>query len=160
MKYLRFLLALVLATAALGAAAQGRQGRPDRAGGDRIKEARRQFLTERLMLEGKQAEQFWAVHERFDAEMQAVHQKMKALKNGFQVKADDQLEADLDQFFKLKEQGLAIEKKYHAEFKKVLSMRQLAVFYQSEQQFKRWLLEQWRQRGGGAQGGPPPFEDD
>ena len=138
--------------------AQRRMGGPGGRGGaqqkEKIKQAKKEFLTRELALEDGQAKRFWPIYDAFDAEMEENHKKMKRIKQGFNAKSDAQLEEDIDKFFNYKEEEIAIERKYLNKFKEVLTIRQIAVLYQSEHKFKRWLLQQIQQRGGGM-GGPP-----
>ena len=115
-------------------------------GKERIQEAKKEFLTERLVLSEEQAKNFWPLYEAFEAEIDENREKMKKLKMGFAVKSDEQLAQDIEQFFSLREQETAIERKYYKQFQKVISVRQIAVLYQSEEQFKRWLFEKLRDR--------------
>ena len=115
-------------------------------GKERIQEAKKEFLTERLVLSDEQAKKFWPLYEAFEAEIDENREQMKKLKMGFAVKSDEQLAQDIETFFSLRDKETAIERKYYKQFQNIISIRQIAVLYQSEEQFKRWLFEKLRDR--------------
>lgn len=117
---------------------------------ERIIEAKKKFLSEELALSESQKTKFWPIYQEFDKEMEANHDQIKGIKRGFNVKSDSELKSDINRFLTLKEEAVAIERKYFAKFQDVLSIRQVAVLYQSEQKFKRLLVEQLRQQRQGA----------
>ena len=55
--------------------------------------------------------------------------------------SDSEIEQVIDDHIILDQKGLDIKKKYHGEFKKVLSNKKIAKLYHSEDQFKRELLK-------------------
>lgn len=118
--------------------------------GERIKELRKQFIEEQLNLKGNKANEFWKVHNKFDSERRSVKKEMKDLQRGFNAMSDEQLKGALDKMFVLKEKENDIDKKYFQEFQKVLTIRQIAVLYQSDQKFKREILNKLRERIGGG----------
>ena len=144
MKYRIIIIALLLFCGS-NLLAQGRFGGPGEGPRERIKAAKKKFLTQELALSAEQEKTFWPVYDDFEAEMEENHNKMKELRRGFNAKSDAQLKEDLWQFFKYKEDETAIEKKYFEKFQKVITIRQIAVLYQSEQKFKRILMETIRQ---------------
>lgn len=149
------LLCALVSTAVVQAQPQKKQHMKGM-GKEKIKEAKKEFLTEQLVLSEAQAQKFWPLYDTFESEIDANRDKMRALKKGFAVKSDADLEKDLNQFFTLKEQETAIERKYFTKFQGVINIRQIAVLYQSEHQFKRWLFEKLRDQMGGQ----PMLPDD
>jgi hypothetical protein len=123
----------------------------------RIQEAKKQFLTEQLALDPSKADAFWKIYDGYEGEKKNLRKQMRALKQGFGAKSDAQLATDIDKYFALKDQEIELEKKYYKRFQEALSIRQIAVLYQSEQKFKQFLLEKMQERRGG---GPPPVDDD
>ena len=119
---------------------------------EKIKQFHKQFMEEQLNISGSEAEKFWAVFDKYDAERKAVKKEMNSLKKGFNALSDKELDEALKKYFTLKEKETAIDKKYFEEFKKVLSIRQIAVFYQAENKFKRVLIAKLRERMGGKTG--------
>jgi hypothetical protein len=68
----------------------------------------------------------------------------------------------MDQMMALKQKELDIEKKYQAEFKKILPVKKVAKLYVAEHKFKQEVMKEWRERHGGpgqggqgGQGAPP-----
>lgn len=118
-----------------------RQGKPDKA------EVEAQFVayvTTELSLTPEEAKVFWPVHDKYREEMKALHKErrelMKERKAGEEL-TDAQVEELIQKHFALKDKELAVEKKYHTEFKKVLPIKKVAKLYRSEQQFKRQMLK-------------------
>ena len=121
-----------------------------------LEKLRKQFIEEKLGLTGSDADKFWVVYNRYDAERKAVRQEVRRLKTGFNALSDSELESAIERYFQLKEKEMTIDKKYFQELKKVLTIRQVAVLYQAENKFKQEVLKRIRERmkqNGGAMGG-------
>lgn len=124
-----------------------------------LEELRKQFIEEKLGISGSDADAFWEVYNKYDAERTAVRKEMRRLKAGFNALSDTELATAIERYFQLKEQEIAIDKKYFQELKNVLTIRQISVLYQAEQKFKQEVLKRIRERmknGGGGNGG---FDD-
>ena len=150
----KILLLLLLAGFAFGANAQ----RFRRGGGagqqPNLQQLKKQFFEEQLSLDAQTAPAFWKVHNAHQDAKKAIRQEMKSLKKGFNVKSDAQLDKDIDRYLELRQEELNVDKKYMAEYRKVLSVRQVAVLLQAEEQFKARVLQEIqnrrRQRMGGG----------
>jgi len=150
MRY-RIVISLLLLFVGGSVLAQGGPGPRGEAARKKIKAAKKQFLTEELALSEEQAVKFWPIYDAFENEMEANHRNIKALKKGFNAKSDAQLEQDLNQFFKFKQEEIEIEKKYFKKFQSAITSRQIAVLYKSEQEFKRIILQKIRDRMAGRE---------
>ncbi len=125
--------------------------------GERVKELRKQFIEEQLNLEGKKADEFWKVYNKYEVERKSVRKEMKELRTGFNAMSDDQLRGAIDKMFNLKDKENALDKKYFKELQSVITVRQISVLYQAENKFKREILKRLRDRMGG--GGMGDMED-
>ena len=99
------------------------------------------FITKQLDFTPEEAQKFWPVYNQFsDARKQLYEQHKKNRKNIDDL-SDSEIEQVIDSHIILDQKELDIKKKYHAEFKKVLSNKKIAKLYHSEDQFKRELLK-------------------
>ena len=55
---------------------------------------------------------------------------------------DKEIEALLDDELNLSQKEIDLRKRFHPQFKSVLSIRKVALLYKAEEQFKRRLLEE------------------
>lgn len=119
----------------------------------RIEEFRKRFIEEKLGLSGSKADDFWGVYKKYEAEKRGLKQEMKRLKTGFNALSDSELEPAIQRFFKLQEQELAIDQKYFKELQKVLTIRQIAVLYQTESKIKQEILKRIKEMNQQRRGG-------
>ncbi|MCU0451054.1 MAG: hypothetical protein MUC97_14640 [Bernardetiaceae bacterium] len=135
-------LLLICLLLGLGAQAQkkmNKQGKPA-PDSERVEAVRVAFITERLELSPAQSQTFWPVYNAFAAESKVIKQELRALaKRGLNL-SDDELKRELEKRFDLQEKQLALQRRYHREFLKVISPRQVAELYRAEEQFKVMLL--------------------
>ena len=116
------------------------------------------FLTKDLDLSPEEAQDFWPVYNQYSKEMKAFHDKRregpKKLNKDLSNLSDKELEKMLDNmidgFEQIQTQEIDIKKKYHTEFKKVLSIQQVAILYRSERKFKGELLRRLSDRNQGG----------
>ncbi len=103
------------------------------------------FLTRSLSLSPEEARIFWPVYNLYQSELNEMRSLRR--KSRHSVKEDPttmtELEAEkfIDDELAFKEEEFAIQKKYHAQFKKVLSMRKVALLYRAEDDFKKELIK-------------------
>jgi Skp family chaperone for outer membrane proteins len=107
------------------------------------------LITQKLELTPEQSKSFWPVYNKYSSELQQVRKEIKRLKDHSLSLSDDELTKEMDKMFTLKEKELEIEKRYHKEFSKILSTRQVFNLYQSENQYRRMLIEGLRNRRNG-----------
>lgn len=117
------------------------------------------YLTERIDLSSKEAQQFWPLYNEYSQEMRLVRGrtrlKMDEIKLSLGSSSEKELETLADDLvaFKLKE-GRVFEK-YYPKFKSVLPIEKVLKFYRAEEEFPRWVLKQIRQNQQ-QQGGNRP----
>lgn len=120
-------------------------GMPDN---DKIRALRVAFITERLDLSSQEAERFWPVHNEFHKQMRELQDERRKLM--METKEEDlteaQLEANVQKSFDLEEKSIALKRKYHEEFKKVLPLQKVAALYGTEMEFQRRVLEELHKR--------------
>nr|WKN39822.1 hypothetical protein K4G66_14090 [Tunicatimonas sp. TK19036] len=118
---------------------------------EKIESARIAFLTERLSLTPETAQQFWPIYN------QLSDQRHELRKNEFRMRrtlnTDSLTEASaqqhIDDYFSLKEQQLALDRKMTQELSGVLSPIQIVQLIQAEGEFQRMILRKLGERRRG-----------
>ncbi len=122
---------------------------------DKIKSLKVAFITDRLELTGKEAQQFWPVYNKYEEEREALRQKERIEIRDKMREAPMLSEADatilLNKLISFKEETEKLEASYLKEIKMVLSAKQTLLLLRSEEEFKRQLLKQYRHNRGGRQ---------
>lgn len=109
---------------------------------DRIKAEKIAYLTDKMDLSSAEAEKFWPVYNRAEAETRAcwklVMEAYKALEASIDSSKDDkEISALLDKYLDAREKGDGIERKYTTEYRKILSNDKIARLYIAEEDFRR-----------------------
>ena len=123
--------------------------------GSRLESAKIGLITQRLNLSSDQAQQFWPLYNE-------LNQKKKDLKvERAKAAMDLQLSSISDERAReliglnldIKQRDLDLEKEYMAKFQKVLSPKQTLQLIKVEEDFRKMLLQKFRERqqrqGGG-----------
>ncbi len=119
---------------------------------EKINELRKKFYNEKLALSEVEQKSFWPIFDEFN-------KKKKNLLDSFQKKYkpnkltfmdDKQAEEFLNAQIKLKEDQLNLHKEYTAKFKKVISVKKVAMLEQTEREFKKTLLQKLKENKGPA----------
>ena len=149
MRLKNFLLIAFLVSAATMFAQQTDQDDDGKA--DRIEALKVGFITEKINLSSAEAKNFWPIYNEFEEQMKKLRSKEK--ENVRLLKAKSSItDIDADKFLNeqlnLRQQQLDLNKKYVAEFKKVLSAKKVARLFMLEQEFKQQLLNRLKERKG------------
>lgn len=136
--------------------------------GERVKVARIAFLTRELDLTELEAQKFWPIYNKFDAEREKIRAEAKVerliSKADLEKMSDADVETAIQKAFDAQESEVKLRKSYHTEFRKVLSIRKVAILYRAEEDFKRELLRELRERRDARMGDhrppPPPPRDE
>ena len=108
---------------------------------ERIEVQKIAFITKQLDLTPEEAQKFWPVYNQFSDARKQLHKQHKENRKDINNLSDSEIEQVIDNHIILDQKELDIKKKYHTEFKKVLSNKKIAKLYHSEDQFKRELLK-------------------
>jgi Spy/CpxP family protein refolding chaperone len=128
---------------------------------EKIKAMKIGYITEKLDLTSKEAQQFWPIYNEFDAKMEEIHKTLRSMRKrdgGIDEMADTDVEKMITTHDELRQKELNIHKEYHAKFKAVLPIKKVAKLYKANHDFKRDLLKKIKNhKGGGHKGerGPP-----
>ena len=144
-----FILAIAATVPKNAAQAQPNSRKSERL--EDIKAAKIGFITRQLDLTQQEAEKFWVVYNRFENEKETIRrERRKAMAiariEDFDKLSDRELEKIVDNQITFKEQELAIEKKYNAEFKKVLPIKKVARLYKAEKEFQEQVIKSMREK--------------
>ena len=97
-----------------------------------------------------EAKKFWPVYNQFQDELSSLRQKRRGdrreAKQDFDQLSDKEVEKVVDDEIVFRQSELDIIKKYHAQFKQVLPIKKVARLYQAEEDFKKELLRQLKDR--------------
>lgn len=136
-----FLLFSVLAIA---------QQKPD---WEKIKSLKVAFITEKLSLSSKEAQEFWPVYNAYEDKRDALRKREHTeIKNkirnveGLTEKESAQL---LKQHLQLEEEEEELDNEFLKEISAVISSKKTLLLLRSEEEFKRQLIRQYRHNKGG-----------
>lgn len=127
------------------------QHKPDR---EKIKTLKVAYITEQLDLTTAEAQTFWPIYNAHDAQMDAfremertqIYEKLRDMESLSDKDSDDLFRA----LITLENQKHEAEQKFLKEIQKVISAKKTFILLKSEKGFKRRLLQQYRQKHGGA----------
>lgn len=145
MKKIAAILSLTLAFLLMGnaASAQDNQRKGGKDWRDRMKAEKIAFLTDAMDLTSAEAERFWPVYNKCEAEKKAAWTKvMKAYKDlqdamdGGKVSKED-FSTLLEKYFKAWDENRGIDEKYSHEYLKILSAEKVARLYIGEENFRK-----------------------
>lgn len=100
------------------------------------------FLTDAMDLTPAEAEKFWPIYNRSEAERRDSFRQMmeayRALENGIKSGKDEKEIANLmDRYLKAQKAGDDIDEKYVGEYRKILSNKKIAKLFIGEENFRR-----------------------
>lgn len=117
---------------------------------DKIEAMKISFLTKRLNLSSAEAKAFWPVYNQYETELATLRrnykQERQQSKEDLSTISDREIEKIVDAEITFRQSEIDILKKYHAQFKQMLPIRKVAMLYKAEEDFKRELLKQIRER--------------
>jgi hypothetical protein len=108
---------------------------------EKINAARAAYITERLGLTPAEAEKFWPLYREYAQKRQDLKQQFNQAKK--QGKPAEEL---LDLEYKLKQQGLDMEKDYSGKIRQTISPEKMLNLRRAEEDFRKLILQQLQQR--------------
>ena len=117
----------------------------------KIKALKTAYITEQLDLSSAEAEKFWPVYNDFDAKMTRLRKEerrdiFEKVRNGMEAMSDEEANQLLDKVIVLKTSELEYNTEMVQELRKVLSPKKIIKLKKAEEDFKRRLLEKFRER--------------
>lgn len=108
------------------------------------------FITKKIDLTPEEAQQFWPVFNQYQGKLQELRKKrrqdIKEAKENFEAMTDKDVEQLVDDEIVFRQKELDIQKEFHSKFKTLLPIKKVAKLYQAEEQFKRYLLNELKDR--------------
>lgn len=117
---------------------------------DKIKTLKIAFLTERLDLSSKEAQDFWPIYNSYEDEREKLRNKANndirnKLKNTENLSEVDAAKL-LNLYLANEEEEEELDKKFLLNVKKVISAKKTLLLLRSEEDFKRQLIKQYRDK--------------
>jgi len=153
MKTIRLLIPTLICFLSLSLSAQKPpqnrgQGKEDRR--EEIESMKVAYFTRKLDLTSDEAQRFWPVFNQFTSELKKVRKDhadiKKDLKDDLASVSDKDAEKIVDSEIAFRQQEVDIMKKFHPQFKQVLTIKKVALLYSAEDDFKKELLEKIKER--------------
>lgn len=120
---------------------------------DKVATLKIAFFTNALDLTADEAQAFWPVYNQYQKELETLRKERREImmkaKMGIDDFSDKEIESLVDGHIIFKQRDLDIRKKYHAEFKSVLTIKKVARLYKAEEEFKRMLVKRLKDNRGG-----------
>lgn len=136
-RILLMLSVLILAFSNAGAQEKGKKDWQDRWKAEKIA-----YLTDAMELTSSEAEKFWPIYNKCECEkkdsFKAMVNAYKALDEAINAGKDEkEINNLLDKYLEAQDSGKDIERKYVAEYRKVLPSKKVAKLYIAEESFRR-----------------------
>jgi hypothetical protein len=100
--------------------------------GEKLESLKVGFLTNKLNLDARTAEQFWPLYHQYENELLVVVQERRRMNQNETRNADEILDQE--------QKALDIKRKYSNLFSKVISGEQLNQLYRAEKEFRQMVI--------------------
>ncbi|WP_157593327.1 RusA family crossover junction endodeoxyribonuclease [Rufibacter tibetensis] len=109
---------------------------------EKIETAKIAFISDKVEMTGEQAQRFWPVYREHDRRRHELRQKSRPYKEqNINALTDEQIQAGLESRLNIRQRELDLEKEYMDKYLRIISPKQLALFYRAEREFTKLLLE-------------------
>jgi hypothetical protein len=117
---------------------------------EKIESMKVAFLSTKLELTAKEAQQFWPLYNEFQQKMEKLRKSKKSdfedIKSKIESGTDKELTIYMDEVFAARQKELDLQKEYYEKYAKVVPLKKVALLYQAENQFKRELLKKIKEK--------------
>ena len=110
-----------------------------------IQEMRMEFFNKELQLTATESETFWPTYDQFKADQRALKKEYRADRK-MELMTDEEAERYVEDHLILEEKQIALKRQYINKFKKVISIRKIAMIHRTERKFKQELLGKIKDR--------------
>jgi len=148
--FLLLIMITVLATSPV--LAQDKEEKAERRGQEeqrfeRLQSMKVAYITEELQLTPAEAEKFWPLHNEFEAKRREIakammHEPQKERRPDFENMSDEQISEHITLRFKEERAMIDLQEEYYDKYRKVLPLKKVAKYYESEKRFRSHLLNQ------------------
>nr|AWJ66078.1 hypothetical protein [uncultured bacterium] len=125
---------------------QDKEGRNEKK--EAIKAKKIAFLTTAMELTSDESQNFWPIYNQFEAEVKTLRKSSKTnfRKMNIDEISDKEIEEMMVAHMEIKRQELDLEEKYLKEYKKVISIKQIAKMHQAEKRFQIEVVKHFDKR--------------
>ncbi|NAY90594.1 hypothetical protein GTQ34_01570 [Muricauda sp. JGD-17] len=120
---------------------------------ERIKTLKVAFITERVGLTSKEAQQFWPIYNEHEEQLEAIRRKERAefgsRASSPEALSDSEASDLLDELLTLETEKHGTNQNFIARIRKVIPPRKVLLLIKAEEDFKKRLLQQFRKRRQG-----------
>jgi len=117
---------------------------------DRINAEKIAFFTKRLALSAEDAQKFWPVYNDFSSRKAKLTQEKNGIirfsAQNFDNMSDKEKVESADRIIAIIGEEAELSTEYHSKFRDVLGPARLLLLYQTEEQFKNYLLRKLQER--------------
>jgi len=111
------------------------------------------FITEKLSLNRKEAQEFWPVYNEYKEKRDALHNReyhqIKCKIKDVETLTEKEASQLLNQHIQLEEEEEVMDNEFLKVVSKVISAKKTLLLLRSEEEFKRQLIKQYRHNKGG-----------
>ncbi|MEO0311385.1 MAG: hypothetical protein RIQ89_1042 [Bacteroidota bacterium] len=119
-------------------------------GREKIESMKIGFISAEVGLSPEEAKVFWPVYNKYQEELETVRKSRKQMMvkafSDFEGMGDKEIETMIYNDLAARQNEIDIAKKYHPEFKKILTIKKVALLYKAEEDWKRRLLKLLQER--------------
>ena len=119
----------------------------------KLDEMRKKTITLHTNLRDEQAKPFWLVYDAYSGEKELIIQKLRRLRSKARTQSDDELKKNFKKRFSLREEEIAVERKYFDKFLAVISIRQILEVYKAEKHLRKRIIREIRGKPKGHKQG-------
>ncbi|WP_291961998.1 hypothetical protein [Maribacter sp.] len=111
------------------------------------------FITEKLSLSSKEAQEFWPVYNEYQEKRNALrkksHNQIRGKIKDSNTLTEKEAENLLALHIQIEEEEEALDSSFLKKVSKVITAKKTLLLLRSEEEFKRQLMKQYRQNKGG-----------
>ncbi len=120
---------------------------------EKIKAYKTAYITEKLSLTTSEAEKFWPIYNKFDDKFRDLRKKERSeifqkLREGLDNLNDAEANELIDVSLTIESEEVALRKQLITELRKVISPKKIIILKKAEDDFKRELLDRYRNSKG------------
>lgn len=123
---------------------------------DKIEAYKIAFFTEKLQLTPNESKDFWPLFNQFEAEREVLKNRYNLEGRKIELMSDKEVEDFVVKHVEMEEQMVKLRRDYIQRFKQILPIRKVAMLQRIDQEFKRSILEEIKQRRENRQGQQRP----
>ena len=120
---------------------------------EKIKSLKVAFITEKLSLSSKEAQEFWSVYNAYESKRYALrkreHSEIRNKIKDVESLSEKESAQLLKQHLQLEEEEEELDKEFLKEVSSVISSKKTLLLLRSEEDFKRQLIKQYHHNKGG-----------